>query len=64
MAQIRENMSYEYLRNLREKHAAWRLLTADQAAFIASFFHREFIEEKRRGIPAGVLTEHLEDELL
>ena len=29
LAQIRENMSYEYLRNLREKHAAWRLLTAD-----------------------------------
>lgn len=64
LAQIRENMSYEYLRNLREKHAAWRLLTADQAAFIASFFYREFIEEKRRGISADVLTEHLEDELL
>lgn len=64
MAQMEDNMSYEYLRNLRGKNAAWRLLTADQAAFIVSFFYREFIVEKRHGIPAGTLVEHLEQELV
>jgi hypothetical protein len=53
-------MDYDYLRNLRMNHAAWRLLRADQAAFIAAFFYREFIAGKRRGIEAQELLEHLD----
>ena len=50
-------MTYEYLRSLRMNHAAWRLLTADQAAFIVAFFYRAFIAGKRRGIEAQELLE-------
>ena len=57
MADIPEYMTYSYLRNLRQNNAAWRLLTADQAAFIAAFFYREFIAGKRRGIEAQELLE-------
>lgn len=63
MARTDDNMTYEYLRTLRMTNAAWRLLTADQAAFLASFFYREFLAGKRRGIPAGELVEHLGDYL-
>lgn len=60
MAVAAEYMTYNYLRNLRMNNAAWRLLTADQAAFIAAFFYREFIAGKRRGIEAQELLEHLD----
>ena len=60
LAGIPDYMTYDYLRNLRMNHAAWRLLTADQAAFIAAFFYREFIAGKRRGIEAQELLEHLD----
>lgn len=60
MAGIPDYMTYQYLRNLRMNNAAWRLLTADQAAFIAAFFYREFIAGKRRGIEAQELLEHLD----
>lgn len=60
MADIPEYMTYSYLRNLRQNNAAWRLLTADQAAFIAAFFYREFIAGKRRGIEAQELLERLD----
>lgn len=60
MAKIPEYMTYEYLRSLRMNHAAWRLLTADQAAFIVAFFYRAFIAGKRRGIEAQELLEQLD----
>ncbi|MBQ1890207.1 MAG: DUF3375 domain-containing protein [Selenomonas sp.] len=60
MAGIPDYMDYDHLRNLRMNHAAWRLLRADQAAFIAAFFYREFIAGKRRGIEAQELLEHLD----
>lgn len=60
LAGIPDYMTYDYLRNLRLNNAAWRLLTADQAAFIAAFFYREFIAGKRRGIEAQELLEHLD----
>ena len=60
MAGIPDYMDYDYLCNLRMNHAAWRLLRADQAAFIAAFFYREFIAGKRRGIEAQELLEHLD----
>lgn len=60
LAGIPEYMTYGYLRNLRMNNAAWRLLTADKAAFIAAFFYREFIAGKKRGIEAQELLEHLD----
>ncbi|SFH89099.1 Protein of unknown function [Selenomonas ruminantium] len=60
MVGIPDYMDYDHLRNLRMNHAAWRLLRADQAAFIAAFFYREFIAGKRRGIEAQELLEHLD----
>lgn len=51
---------YSSLRALRQGHAAWRLLAADQAAFIVSFFEREFLRPGRRAIPEAELLRDLE----
>ena len=48
-------MSYEHLRDLRQNHAAWRLLRADYAPLAAAFFYQVFIGPKRRGIEAQEL---------
>ena len=61
MAKIVDYMQYDYLKMLRGSHAAWRLLAADQAPFIAAFFYREFLAEKRRAIEEDRLIEDLED---
>jgi hypothetical protein len=53
-------MSYEHLRNLRQNHAAWRLLTADYAPLAAAFFYKMFIAPKRRGIEAQELLNALD----
>ena len=58
-----EFMSYENLRSLRMRHAAWRLLRADQAPFIASFLYAQFIEPHRRGIAEEELIDRLGDAL-
>jgi len=55
-------MEYEYLLSLR-KHPAWRLLTADSAPLIISFFHSVFIQANRRAIKADELTARLDDYL-
>jgi flagellar motility protein MotE (MotC chaperone) len=55
-------MEYEYLLSLR-KHPAWRLLTADSAPLIISFFHAAFIQANRRAITAGELAARLDDHL-
>jgi hypothetical protein len=55
-------MEYEYLLSLR-KHPAWRLLTADSAPLIISFFHSAFIQANRRAITAGELAARLDDHL-
>ncbi len=54
-------MQYDYLKMLRNTHAAWRLLAADQAPFAAAFFYREFLVEKRRAIEEEHLLADLED---
>lgn len=51
---------YSSLRALRQGHAAWRLLAADQAAFVVSFFEREFLRPGRRAIPEAELLRDLE----
>lgn len=60
-ATVRE-MEYEYLVGLR-KHPSWRLLNADSAPLIISFFYRVFAKENRRTIPAEEMTAKLEDYL-
>ncbi len=55
-------MKYEYLQKLRS-HPAWRLLTADSAPLILSFFHLVFVKPNRRAISAGKLAAKLDDYL-
>ena len=55
-------MEYEYLVGLK-KHSSWRLLNADSAPLILSFFYRVFTKENRRTIPAEEMTAKLEDYL-
>lgn len=60
MPKLSPYMSYEHLRNLRQNHAAWRLLTADYAPLAAAFFYKMFIAPKRRGIEAQELLNALD----
>lgn len=53
-------MTIEHLRDLRQNHAAWRLLRADYAPLAAAFFYQAFIGPKRRGIEAQELLEALD----
>lgn len=55
-----EYMSFEFLQLLREKNPAWRLLTAQQAPFIAAFLYQEFIAENRRQIAEHKLAASLD----
>ena len=55
-------MEYEYLVSLK-KHPSWRLLNADSAPFIISFFYRVFTRENRRTVSADEMTACLEDYL-
>lgn len=55
-------MEYEYLVSLK-KHPSWRLLNADSAPLIVSFFYRVFTRENRRTIPAEEMIAKLEDYL-
>lgn len=56
-------MRYEDVEALRTRHAAWRLLRADNAALILSFVDGEFGQENMRAIAAGDLADRLDDEL-
>lgn len=56
-------MDFETLETLRQKHPAWRLLTADRAAFVVSFLHHTFIAAHQRALPQRELTLRLEDHL-
>ena len=44
-------MDHDTLDRLRQTHAAWRLLAADHAPLILSFFALAFIQPNRRTIP-------------
>lgn len=61
MAKTTEYMTYDCLAGLRSRNAAWRLLAADQASFIAAFFYREFLAENRRAVEEEQLLSDLED---
>lgn len=56
-------MDFDTLTSLRESHGGWRLLLADHAPMIASFFHRCFIEPNVRAMAEGELVTRLEDHL-
>ncbi len=55
-------MDHDYLLKLRQ-HPTWRLLNADNSAFIISFFYRTFIQTNCRSLKQSELTEKLEDTL-
>ncbi len=56
-----ENLSHEYLEKLRLTNPALRLLNADNAPLIISFFYRTFIQPNRRSIPYSELHSKLHD---
>jgi hypothetical protein len=56
------HMEYEYVVGLK-KHPSWRLMKADSAPLIISFFYRVFTKDNRRTIPAEEMIEKLEDYL-
>jgi Protein of unknown function (DUF3375)/Uncharacterized protein conserved in bacteria C-term(DUF2220) len=59
----REIMEYRTLLTLRQKHPAWRLLVADHAPLIASFFYDTFIRPNIRTMPQVEIISRLEDYL-
>ncbi|MCB1263660.1 MAG: DUF3375 domain-containing protein [Mycobacterium sp.] len=56
-------MDYPAVEALRERHPAWRLLRAGNAALILSFLGRYFVEANRGACPASRLADALDDEL-
>ncbi|MYT36021.1 DUF3375 family protein [Streptomyces sp. SID8356] len=56
-------MDYDRLVALRKQSAAWRLLRADHAAQMLSFFSKVFAEQGVRLIAGAELVERLDDEL-
>lgn len=55
-----QGLDHDTLDRLRQTHPAWRLLAADHAALLLSFFESAFIRPNRRAIPATELTSHLD----
>ncbi|MCQ9184296.1 DUF3375 domain-containing protein [Streptomyces sp. IBSBF 2953] len=56
-------LDYDRLVALRKQSAAWRLLTASNAALLLSFFNKVFVEQGKRSIAGSELVERLDDEL-
>ena len=53
-------MDHDTLDRMRQSHPAWRVLVADHAPLILSFFFVSFIQPNRRAIPAPELTAQLD----
>ncbi len=53
-------MDHDILDRLRQSHPAWRLLVADHAPLVVSFFVLAFIKPNRRAIPASEVTAQLD----
>ncbi len=53
-------MDHDILDRFRQTHSAWRLLAADHAPLIVSFFHLAFIKPNRRCVPAPELIADLD----
>ncbi|MEU1564535.1 DUF3375 family protein [Streptomyces mirabilis] len=56
-------LDYDRLVALRKQSAAWRLLKADHAALMLSFFNKVFVEQGARSVAGAELVERLDDEL-
>ncbi len=56
-------LTYDDLSDLRERHAAWRLLRAQHAPLILAFLGRVFVEDNTRTLPQSDLASLLDDEL-
>ncbi|NDY95856.1 DUF3375 domain-containing protein [Wenzhouxiangella sp. C33] len=56
-------MDFDTLSALRETHGGWRLLVADSAPMVTSFFYRTFIESNSRAMAEGELVTRLDDHL-
>lgn len=54
-------MNYEYLERLKKIHPAWRLLNADSAPLVISFFEIVFIRDGIRSVSEPDLEERLEN---
>ncbi|HYW92242.1 MAG TPA: DUF3375 domain-containing protein [Gammaproteobacteria bacterium] len=54
-------MQYDLVQYLRRTHAAWRLLAADNAPFIAGFLHEAFIAPNVRAVAEEDLAAQLDD---
>jgi hypothetical protein len=57
------DLDFSALESLRRGHPAWRLLTAEYAPLVISFFDRVFVKPNVRGIAEAQLVSSLEDEL-
>jgi hypothetical protein len=60
---VRAPLDYEAVDALRERHPAWRLLRAGNAALILSFLGEFFVEANRGGVPAREVAAALDDRL-
>jgi hypothetical protein len=56
-------MDYDEIEQLRNRHAAWVLLTSRNAALVLSFLGRVFVESNASNLPATILVNELDDEL-
>jgi hypothetical protein len=54
-------VDHDSLDRYRQTHPAWRLLAADNAPLILSFFELAFIRPNRRAIPAPELNAQLDE---
>ena len=55
-----EHMSYEFLKNMRIHHPAWKLLAADSAPLVISFLYFAFVADNKREIPEHILLRELD----
>lgn len=56
-------MDYDAIDALRERHPAWRVLRAQNAALILSFLGDYFVEANRGGRPASEVAAALDDQI-
>lgn len=56
-------LTYDALSELRERHAAWRLLRAQHAPLVLAFLGRVFVEDNTRTLAMSDLVSALDDEL-
>jgi hypothetical protein len=57
------HMRYDEIEQLRERHPAWALVRANNAALVLGFFGRVFIERNMGDLAATDLVRELDDEL-